>query len=195
MKKYIFLLSMSFLMGAGAHAEETGLYGKFLSGANVLQDTSTDGNKTRYEIGYIVSGALGLNTCYGVGLEVEYAYRRNDIKKMHFVSEGYSKHGHFQTSSYMGNLFWNVPLCACDIQPFIGTGLGYDFQQMRSGNDRIKFSQKWNHFAWQVMTGLTCPILCNMEASLEYRFHQGGSHFNNHSVGVGLTYMFSVFNN
>ncbi len=63
----------------------------------------------------------------------------------------FSKHGHFQTSSYMANLLWDLPLsswgCAFwNIQPFIGAGIGYDFQQMHSSNSRIIFNQKWNQF-------------------------------------------------
>ena len=128
-------------------------------------------------------------------LEAEYAFRRNDIRKIHFFAEGFSKHGHFQASSYMANLLWDLPLssweCAFwNIQPFIGAGIGYDFQQMHSSNSRIVFNQKWNHFSWQLMAGLAYPIFCNTEITLEYKFHQGGCHFYNHSLGVGLVYKF-----
>ncbi len=37
---------------------------------------------------------------------------------------------------------------------------------------------------------LSEPIFCNTEISLEYKFHEGGSHFYNHSVGVGPAYKF-----
>ena len=132
---------------------------------------------------------------YGLRLEAEYAFRRNAIKKIDFFVEGSSKHGHFQTSSYMANLLWDLPLsswgCAFwNIQPFIGAGIGYDFQQMHSSNSRIIFNQKWNHFSWQVMAGLAYPIFCNTEITLEYKFHQGGRHFYNHSIGIGLVYKF-----
>jgi outer membrane autotransporter protein len=95
----------------------------------------------------------------------------------------------------MANLLWDLPLsswgCAFwNIQPFIGAGIGYDFQQMHSSNSRIIFNQKWHHFSWQVMAGLAYPLFCNTEITLEYKFHQGGCHFNNHSVGVGLVYKF-----
>lgn len=208
MKNNILLLLMSFLFfnAANAHAleecgedfccaNETDLYAKIFGGANFLQDTEIDRNKSRYETGYIVAGSLGYSWCYGLSVEAEYAYRRNDITKTDFHVGGSSKHGHYQSSSYMGNLIWDLPLCSwgCDfwnIQPFIGAGIGYDFQQMHSKNSRYDFHQKWYHFAWQLKAGLAYPIFCNAEMTLEYIFHQGGSHFNNHSIGIGLVYKF-----
>jgi opacity protein-like surface antigen len=46
------------------------------------------------------------------------------------------------------------------------------------------------HISSQVMAGLAYWINCNIEGTLEYKFHQGGSDFNNHAVGVGLVYKF-----
>lgn len=94
----------------------------------------------------------------------------------------------------MANLLWDLPLSSwgCEfwnIQPFIGAGIGDDFQRMHASNSRIVFKQKWNHFSWQAMAGLAYPIFRNTEITLEYKFHQGG-HFYNHSIGVGLVYKF-----
>jgi opacity protein-like surface antigen len=208
MKKNILLLLMSLLsfMAVGAQAQEwcaensccadgTNFYAKILGGANFLQNTGLQGNKTTYQTGYIVTGSLGYCWRYGLRLEGEYAYRRNAISKIHFFTEGSAKRGHFQTSSSMANLLWDLPLsswgCAFwDIQPFIGAGIGYDCQQMHSSNSRIVFNQKWHHFSWQLMTGLAYPIFCNTDITLEYKFHQGTRHFYNHSLGVGLQYKF-----
>jgi opacity protein-like surface antigen len=170
-------------------------YAKILGGANFLQNTSMDGNKSTYQTGYLVTGSLGYCWRYGLRLEAEYAFRRNAIKHIHFFIEDVSKHGHFQTSSCMVNLLWDLPLSSwgCglgNIQPFIGAGIGYDFQQMHASNSRIIFDQTWNHFSWQMMAGLAYPIFCNTEMTLEYKFHQGGCHFNNHSLGLGLVYKF-----
>ncbi len=207
MKKNILLLLMPllFFMAADAQAllaladehdkdsccvDETNFYAKILSGANFLQNTTINGNKASYKTGYIASGSLGYRwRPSGLRLEAEYAFRRNAIKEIHFVGQGISKNGHCQASSYMANLsswgcaFWNI-------QAFIGAGIGYDFQQMHSSNSRIVFNQKWNQFSWQVMAGLAYPIFRNTELTLEYKFHQGGSHFYNHSIGVGLVYKF-----
>lgn len=175
--------------------DEANFYAKVFGGANFLQNVKVAGNKPTYETGYVIAGSLGYRWCNGLRLEAEYAFRRNAIKKIDFCAEGSAKHGHCQASSYMGNLFWDLPLsagrCALwNVQPFIGAGLGYDFQQMHSSNSRVVLNQKRNHFSWQLMAGLTCPLFCNTEISLEYIFHQGGSHFNNHSIGLGLVYKF-----
>lgn len=208
MKKNILLLLMSLLFFKAADVQaqewcdedsccvdEGNFYGKILGGANFLQNTAVGGNKTTFKTGYIIAGSLGYCWRYGFRLEAEYAFRRNAIRKIHFFGEGYSKHGHFQASSYMANLLWDLPLsswgCACgDIQSFIGAGIGYDFQQMYSSNSRIVSNPKWNRFSWQAMAGLAYPVFCNTEITLEYKFHQGGCHFYNHSVGVGLVYKF-----
>lgn len=214
MKKLIPLLLLSFLFATHVQAEEccdeyfscyensdwmdeTNFYGKIFGGANFLQKSRRSEIKSTFKTGYIVAGALGVRSCYGLRLEAEYAYRRNTLKKIHFSGRPFSMHGHFQTSSYMANLLWDLPLCSwgCafwDIQPFIGAGLGYDFQRIHSSNSRFVYSQKWNHFSWQLMAGVAYPIFCNTELTLEYKFHQGGCHFYNHSIGVGLVYQFGL---
>jgi len=207
MKKNILLTLMPLLLFMTAEAKERyiedsccpsgmNFYAKILGGANFLQTTTIDGNKASYQTGYIIDGTLGYSwRSSGLRLEAEYAFRRNAISKMHFITQGFSKHGHFQTSSYMGNLLWDFPLCSwgCDfweLQPFIGAGVGCDFQQMRSSNSLVVFNQKWTHFSWQAIAGLSYPIFHNTEITLEYKFHQGGSHFYNNSIGVGLVYKF-----
>lgn len=206
------LMSLLFFIAADARAQEwdaqdlccykhsccvgeMNFYGKIFGGANFLQNTALNGNKSKYHTGYTVAGSLGYCWCYGLRVEGEYAYRRNTIRKIHFFGQGASKHGHFQTSSYMANLLWDLPLSSwgytfCNIRPFVGGGIGYDLQQMHSSNSRIDFHQKWNHFSWQLMAGLAYPIFCNTEMTFEYKYHQGGCHFYNHSIGVGLSYKF-----
>lgn len=195
-----------FFMAAGAQAQEqrpvekccvdrSNFYAGILGGANFLQDTSTNGNKASYKAGYIAGGSLGYCWHYGLRFEAEYAFRRNGISKINFITQGSSHHGYFQTSSYMANVLWDLPLCSwgCsfwNIQPFIGAGIGGDCQKMHSSNSRIIFNQKWNHLSWQAIAGFAYPIFRNTLITLEYKFHQGGSHFYNNSIGVGLVYKF-----
>jgi opacity protein-like surface antigen len=175
--------------------DKKSFYAKIFSGANFLQNTTIDGNKCAYQTGYIIAGSLGYFCYYGLHVEGEYAYRRNGIRKIRFFGQGSSHHGHFQTSSYMANLLWDFPLCSWGcilwpIRPFVGAGIGCDFQQMHASSSRIAFHQKWTHLSWQAMTGLVFPIFRKTDMTLEYKFHQGGSHFYNHSVGIGLVYKF-----
>jgi hypothetical protein len=208
MKKNILLYSMPILLFTITHAQgqrwqdehfffadRTNFYAKFLGGVNFLQNATTDNNKTTFEAGYIVSGSLGYYCPCGVRLEAEYAFRKNAIKEIDFYVEGCSRNGHLQNYSCMGNLLWNLPLSSwgCTfwhIQPFIGAGLGCDFQRMCSSNSRIIFHQKWNGLSCQAIAGLTWQIGCRTGLTLEYKFHQGPPRFFNHYVGIGLLYRF-----
>jgi opacity protein-like surface antigen len=208
MKKKILLLLLSFLCCAATHAQyqesshkkyfftdHTNFYAKFLSGVNLLQNSTTDGNKSSFKAGYVISGSLGYCCPCSLRLEAEFAFRRNAIKKIDFFIEGCSFCGHFQNYSGMANLLWDLPLsswgCASwNVQPFIGGGLGYDSQQMHAANSRIIFHQKWTGLSWQAMAGLTYPIFCNTAMMMEYKFHQGRPHFYNHYIGIGLVYKF-----
>jgi len=197
----LLLLTFLFFRAADAQADDNCsvdkkcFYPKFFAGANFLQNTTIDGNKCSYQPGYILEGSLGYFCCYGLHVEAQYTYRKNGISKIQFFGQGASNHGHFQASSCMANLLWDLPLCSWgyrfwNIRPFIGTGIGCDWQKISASSSRIDFQQKWTHFSWQLMTGLVFPIFRNTEITLEYQFHQGGSHFYNQSVGMGLVYKF-----
>lgn len=210
MKKNLPLLFTAFLFAiavdAGAQerysqddcccADMENVYAKLFGGANFLQNTSVSKNKASYHPGYIFAGSIGYCWQYGLHWEAEYAFRRNGIDKISFVNQGKSNRGHFQTSSYMANMLWYVPLSTwtdeCwNFRPLIGAGLGYDFERMVASNSRVVFNQKWHTFSWQTMIGLAYTICCNTELTLEYKFHQGG-HFYNHAIGLGLAYRFGL---
>jgi opacity protein-like surface antigen len=189
MKKTLLLLL--FFLATHGQADSSNFYAKILSGPNFLQTTNTDGNQVKYHTGYIVSGSLGFCWYNGLGVEAEYAFRRNGIRQIDFFVGDSSTTGRLQTSSYMANLLWEIhPLKFWKIEPFIGSGAGYDFEQMKSSNSRIVFNQKWHHFSWQLMAGFALQTCRNLDLTLEYKFHQGGSQFNNHTLGVGLIYKF-----
>lgn len=176
--------------------DTSNFYAEVFGGANFLQTEKNGGIKSDFQTGYIVSGSLGYNWRYGLRLEAEYAFRRNQYRKVHFFGRSFHLHGHFQSSSYMANLLWDLPLCnwgidLWNITPFIGGGIGYDCQQLHAKNEGLIFNTTAKGFAWQVLAGLGYPITCNMDISVEYKFHQGRfCHLYNHSVGVGLTYKF-----
>jgi opacity protein-like surface antigen len=185
-----------FCCGDPCNEYKNNFYAEILGGANFLQTETKGGIKSHYQTGYIVSGSLGYRWCYGLRGEAEYAFRRNCLKKAHFFERSFSIGGHFQSSSYMANVLWDLPLSdwGCDfwgIRPFIGGGIGYDFQQIRASSRGLSFKENKKNFAWQVIAGLGYPIFCNTDISLEYKFHKGGfKHLYNHSLGVGLTYNF-----
>lgn len=170
-------------------------YGKIFGGPNFLQDTTIDGNSAQYKTGYMIAGSMGYRWSCGLCLEGEYAFRRNNIEEIQFIQQGSSNQGYLETSSYMANLLWDLPFCFdwsdyCNTRTFMGVGIGYDLPQMSASNSRVDFEQWWDSFSWQLMAGIAYPIFGNTEVTLEYKFHQGGSHFCNHVIGVGIDYKF-----
>lgn len=176
----------------------TDFYAGILGGANFIQSKTNGGIKSNFQTGYVVAGFLGYRWCYGLHLEIEYAFRRNPLKSVHFFGRKFSIHGHFRSSSYMANLLWDIPLTtwSCNfwnIQPYIGGGIGYDTQKIHGGSENLIINQKKNHFAWQAVAGLDYPMFCNANISLEYEFHKGGfNYINNHTLGARFTYNFGL---
>lgn len=175
-------------------ASTSGIYIELFGGANFLQTSSNNHIQPTFETGYIVSGSLGYKWCNGLRLEAEYAFRRNDLEKLHFFGQTFKLPGHFQSSSYMANALWDISLsryCINWLTPFAGVGIGYDTQQYHAKQDGFHFRRKENSFAWQLMTGLKLPIFKNTDLSLEYKFHKGPiKNIYSHSIGLGLTYTF-----
>lgn len=202
MKKNIVLCVVLLIIYAGLNADCTQnccifgneFYGEIFGGPNFLQSSTDGGVRTKYKTGYVVSGSFGYSWCYGLRLEAEYAYRRNSYKNIHFFGRTFPIQGHFQSSSYMANLLWDLPLssrgCNCwQIQPFIGGGVGYDVQQIHANNAGFGYRESKKGFAWQVSAGLAYPIFCNTTISIEYQFHKGSlNHIYNHTMGIGFTY-------
>lgn len=190
MKKHILLLALLFFT-AQVQAQCNRTYAQLLIGPNFLQSTGINGNSATYDTGFLVAASVGYDWRCGLSFEAEYAYRRNEIDHIDFFINQSAEGGFYDASSCMVNLLWDFPswLCLpCNLQPFIGAGIGCDFIKMHSSNSQVRFHQKWTQFSWQLMTGVAYPLCCNTELTLEYLFHQGGCHFNNHSIGFGLVY-------
>lgn len=172
------------------------VYLTLFGGANFLDVNNSGGIKPNFHPGYIVAGELGLEFCSGYRFEVEYAYRRNTLKKLHFFGQNFTLPGHVQTSSYMANVLWDVPLIGYGkykfcFKPYVGLGVGYDVQRWHAEQDNFFINENKKGFAWQLMTGLRYQFFDKFETNIEYKFHKGPlTKFYNHSIGLGLTYKF-----
>lgn len=193
-----FLSVMAFLLfcSSGTCQEENNFYSKFFGGVNFLQSESRRGIQADYQSGYVFSGALGCCWSSRVSLEVEYSFLKNSLREVHFLGRDFSFDGHFQSSAYMVNLLWDLPLFnwGCDLWkacPRIGAGIGYDLQQVYAKNAGGTFNETNRHFGWQIIAGLVYHLSCCADISLEYKFHKGGfRHIYNQSLGIGLSFQF-----
>lgn len=202
MKKSITLLVTIFSLSLEAYQSypccinTNNFYAEIFGGANFLQTQRSGGIKSTYKTGYIVSGSLGYKYCYGLRLEAEYAFRRNSLQKIHFFGRSFNLSGHLESSSYMANLLWDLPIecwgCTLwNLKPFIGAGIGYDNQHLHAKSAGLNFKHHKRGFAWQFIAGLKYPIFCDTDLSFEYKLHHGRlKHIYSHSIGIGLTYSF-----
>lgn len=179
--------------------EQNNYYTEIFGGANFIQSDRRSHVKSVFKTGYTIAASVGYKWCYGIRWEAEYAFRRNQVKDIHFFGRSFGSSGHYQSSSYMANLLWDIPLeCwglnAWGIHPFVGGGIGWDYQILRARRHQRTFRDSKKHFAWQGMAGLALPFYCNTDLSLEYRYHQGGlTYLHNHTIGLGLKYNFHPF--
>ncbi len=168
-------------------------YAEVYGGSNYLQTETSGGIKSNFKTGYILGGSLGYRFCYGVRLEAEYAFRKNSYESVHFFGRTFSMDGHFQSSSIMANLLWDIPFASWgwnlwNVQPIIGAGIGYDSQKIRGVNETMHYDQTCRQFAWQMTAGLSYPLFSNIDIAVEYKFHKGGfNYIYDHSVVGGLT--------
>lgn len=175
---------------------ENNLYVNGFAGANFLQVKHVKSKNLK--TGYVLSAALGYHLNYGFRVEGEYAFRRNSIKQHHRYRSVYKmKHVYAQTSSYMANALWDVPLSKLcfNLRPFIGGGIGYDSQGSQHSYKRSKYisTTTRGQFAWQFMTGLSYPLSSNTNMMVAYKLHKGTKcDIYNHSIGLGLTYNFGA---
>jgi opacity protein-like surface antigen len=174
-------------------------YTEVFGGGNFLQTTPYGNVDSKYKPGYTVSGSFGYLWRYGLQIEGEYSFRRNNLNKIRLFGRNFRINGPCSSSSYMLNLLWSPPLwqwgCRLwNIHPFIGGGVGYDHQQMRADSETVHDNNHKNGFAWQILAGLAYPFNSSLDLSLDYKFHQGPlKHLINHSLGLGLTYKFNRF--
>lgn len=196
------LLSILFLMGlfqaplAHANDEPSSFYAQLFAGPNFVQTRKCSGIRPHFHEGYIVSGALGYHWCYGLSLEAEYAFRRNTLSSLNYYEQSFRIPGHFQSSSYMANVLWDLPKyrlwsCFGRLRPFLGVGIGYDVQQIHAHQNDFSWRRDKKGFAWQLLAGISYPLACQTEIELLYKFHKGPLHrIYNHSLGIGISWSY-----
>lgn len=171
-------------------------YIKALGGVDLVHAQKHDGIKPHFDTGYIVSGTLGYHWHYGFALEAEYAYRRNSLDSLWYYGLPFDVSGDYWSSSCMANLLWDFPSRHSKsfwgrLYPYMGAGVGYDFQRIRAHKSGFVWKEKGDGFAWQAIGGIRYLISPHFDIGIEYKFHKGpldGVSIN--SIGLSLSYAF-----
>lgn len=186
-----------------------GFYVGGFAGANFLdlrsQHVKANDHSVRAKVcgdtGYAVGLTLGFKSCYGVRVEGEVAYRRNELNKLklnfgstkdqtHTTLISHTKaHGHLRTWSYMGNAYYDFAT-TCVVSPYVGAGIGYDEVrgELRVGSE--KDTHKRRGLSWQTMAGLNYDLSDTVALNLEYKLHMSKAKAKNndrdHTLAVGV---------
>lgn len=160
---------------------------------------------TKLEDGYVVVGALGRSFQNNTRLEIEGAYRENEVDN-HTVSGPAlaGSTGEAKVASGMVNGYYDIPTSA-SIKPYVGVGVGVanvDFQNYTTTANGEILDDSETVMAYQGMAGLSAPITARLSVNAEYRYfatsdvevesgtRKSDTTYNTHNITVGARYTF-----
>jgi opacity protein-like surface antigen len=191
-------------------------------GGTWLQDADVDydnpffrDDEIEFDNGYNVGAAFGYD--YGMArLEVELAYRQNDVDKITINfddgTEVFRGDGDFSATSLMLNGYWDLET-GSPVVPYFGGGIGFanvtannvKFFDPFDGRVRRLVDDDDNVFAYQLAAGIAVALNPAMSLDLGYRFFGTSNpdlevdpllfvpsagkfetEFNSHNVSLGL---------
>lgn len=190
-------------------AAQGGWYLSAHGGGSILQSAeneSTDGTfNMEFKPGYAFAAALGFDLAetypaYGRGrVEVEVAYRQNDLDEMEFQEGGMAAEGEVTVASAMLNTFGEFRETA-PYYPYLGAGVGVAriaLKDVALGGRGFSDDED-TVIAWQVGAGLGWQVTDALVLDLGYRYFSAvnptftdatgeefDSEFDSHTVLVG----------
>lgn len=155
------------------------VYVSVLGGGNLLEDTGVRDGGTlqnsnsmlQTSMGYNVAGAVGVNIG-SLRFEGEIGYAANEIDRFTNVVGGNVGTGAVSTLSYMGNVYWDVPVPLPLLTPYVGAGAGYatvSFDGVAFPSALVADSRD-EVFAWQVGGGVAIKFAPLTRMVLDYRY-------------------------
>jgi len=202
-------------IAAVGQAQATPFYFSVLGGANWVEDeriltsNSTLGHFD-FDTGFIIGGAFGIHMdqwLRGLSLELEAAYRRNEITGHYttFSNVTGTINGHVSTFSVMANAWYEIDV-GSKVRPYLGGGVGWarvhNEQFWVSSNAVGTFTTTGDNagFAFQLGVGFNYEVMAGVDLGLGYRYfdgpniaayngNNGPDHIDNinHTVAVNLT--------
>lgn len=187
-------------------------YLKAFGGINLLRNTDLESTgssqlpegKASYDSGIDVGLALGYKLIDEIGVEIEYSYRSNDIKKISNESGTFARSGDLASVAIMGNLLY-YPQISKSVIPYIGAGIGFlqeiDADISLSSGENIKDLED-SVLALQLIAGIEIPIFSSLSIIGEGRYLASPNpelsnrnqaydlDYNSFSTNVGVKYSF-----
>ncbi len=173
-------------------------YLRGLAGLNFLSFSSSKNADIEANAGYALGGALGKRIYKNFRAEGEFTYRHNVLNELTFTyNEGhfaFGLDGSVSSFSYMGNLFFDWPVC-WSVVPYLGAGLG-GYNEWGSASipafsgtaaeEKIKIKKYGG--AYQVIVGLNFMNACTIDGDIEYHFFDtfASSSAHNHLVAISF---------
>jgi OOP family OmpA-OmpF porin len=172
----------AFILAAGAAlaaeppvVQKPGNYAELYVGSGVGGTGTLDGSaaglgsgKTSFnpQAGYFVSAAVGHSFAYGLALEGEFIYSRNDATTAS-IDAFFDSPARANVTTYGGlvNVMWAVAQVG-PVVPYVGAGVGYG--EVRYGVYDIHVSD--SGFMWQVKAGVSYPVTTDVSLDLGYRY-------------------------
>jgi len=186
MKRSLTIISLGAVMATAAmgsaKAEErwpmwyVGLSG----GYTYMQDQDISGSSSRsmsLDNGYGIGGSIGYLPNSSIPLlnsmrfEAEITYHQNNLNQIKTNSGSISGHGDYDTTAYMVNAFYDLPLNS-RWSPYIGGGIGAANVKLTSGGGAGNTNDSDSEFAYQGMVGIgySPDTIPNTQWTLGYRY-------------------------
>jgi OmpA-OmpF porin, OOP family len=171
------------LIGTASAQNTTGFYIGGAAGLSIIEQIDGTykpvGTKATqdYKTGYGLSGALGYGYGNGFRSEIEAAYSEAKAKNSSYsLGSGIttSTGGNANAFSLFGNALYDFNL-GLPVTPYVGLGLGWlrlaAETKVNSNSGNIKLiDDSTDTIGYQLIAGLSLPIMDNLKATLDYRF-------------------------
>jgi len=184
-------------MSSSAYAE--GPYLSFGGGLSLPQDSGVNINRpspapivsteATFDMGYILSGAVGYAWSSGARTEFEFNYRNAGVNDV----AGAAATGHQRVMGFFGNVLFDIG-DSDSLRPYVGAGIGVGWNKWKNVQTGVNlpsfpagtplFNDRDSTFQWQAIAGLTHPFSDSVDGFVEYRYMNT---FNNKFQSVAPT--------
>lgn len=197
--KQVLLASSALAVIAGAQQAQAAsdMYVSVFGGANFAQEQSqsfysgSESYRWDPDTGFVIGGVVGTrltNWAKGLRVELEAAYRRNDVAGVWTTSTGYTGgflEGNMSTFSIMANAWYDIDI-GSKVRPYIGGGIGwararsegvavetFSYSTPTTFSTRGSGQNEHSGFAWQLGLGFNYEVAPDVDVGIGYRYFVG----------------------